>query len=74
MVVEPADALSLTFIVGMTLLQPRKYVFTVVTTLKRVEPPWHCVVLASVNDADENVWPLTPLMVARQSECCLQAW
>jgi len=28
------------------LLQPRKYVLTVVTMSKRGEPPWHCAVLA----------------------------
>ncbi|TMK57254.1 MAG: hypothetical protein E6G60_17065 [Actinobacteria bacterium] len=52
----------------MTLLQPRKngcgVVGTVVETLNRGEPPWHCDVLASVNDADVKVWPATPVMSA----------
>ena len=42
-------------IVGVTLLQPMKYVVVPTLTLKRGEPPWHWVGLASVNDADENV-------------------
>src|SRR5689334_10904779 len=49
---------------GMTLLQPRKNVPSVVTTSKRGEPPWHWLVLASVNDADVNVWPSRPVMSA----------
>jgi hypothetical protein len=32
--------------------------------LKRGEPPWHCEAFASVNDADVNVCPLTPVIVA----------
>src|SRR5262245_38694324 len=57
-------AVPLAFIVGATLLQPRKNVPFVVLTLKRGDPPWHCVVLASVNDADWNVCPAKPLIVA----------
>ena len=30
----------------------------------RGEPPWHCAALASVNDADWNVWPVRPVMSA----------
>ena len=33
-------------------------------TLKRGEPPWHCVELSSVNAADWKVWPLTPVISA----------
>jgi len=40
--------------VGVTLLQPMKYVVVPTLTLNRGEPPWHWVALASVNDADEN--------------------
>ena len=47
------------FVVGVTLLQPRKKEPVVVSTLNRGEPPWHWVALANVNDADWNVWPLT---------------
>ena len=36
----------------------------VVTTSKRGEPPWHCAALASVNEADANVWPVNPVMSA----------
>ena len=32
--------------------------------LNRGEPPWHWLVLASVNEADVNGWPLTPVIVA----------
>src|SRR4051812_25338155 len=53
-----------TLFVGVTLLHPRKNVPVVVTTLNRGEPPWHWLALASVNDADENVWPLKPVIVA----------
>ena len=35
-----------------------------VTTSNRGEPPWHWLVLASVNDADWNVWPFRPVMSA----------
>src|SRR4051794_29568706 len=52
------------FTTGVTLLQPRKNVFVVVTMLNRGEPPWHWVVLLSVNDADVNVWPVSPVMSA----------
>src|ERR1700730_15146844 len=45
------------FTTGVTLLQPRKYVFTVVTMLKRGEPPWHWLALFSVNDPDKNGCP-----------------
>jgi hypothetical protein len=49
----------------MTLLQPRKYVVPFeLATLKRGEPPWHWLALASVNDADENVWPSRPVIDA----------
>src|SRR5947208_14563317 len=48
----------------MTLLQPRKNVPFVVTTSKRGEPPWHWLVLASVNDAEVNVCPSSPVMSA----------
>jgi len=48
------------FVVGVTLLQPRKNSPVVVETLKRGDPPWHWLVLASVNDADANAWPATP--------------
>src|SRR5439155_10740514 len=51
---------------GVTLLQPRKYVcgpvVEVAPMLNRGEPPWHWVVLASVNDADVNGWPVRPVM------------
>src|SRR3954447_6021723 len=30
----------------------------------RGEPPLHCDALASVNDADVNVWPVNPVMSA----------
>src|SRR5690348_16300705 len=36
----------------------------VVTMSKRGEPPWHWLALASVNDADWKVWPLSPVMSA----------
>src|SRR5579864_6440940 len=52
------------FVVGVTLLQPRKNVASDVTTLKRGEPPWHCVALASVNEPDENVCPARPVIEA----------
>jgi hypothetical protein len=48
----------------VTLLQPRKKKPVVVSTLNRGEPPWHWLVLASVNEADWNVWPLRPVMSA----------
>jgi hypothetical protein len=48
------------------LLQPRKNVpgAADVKTLKRGEPPWHWAGLASVNEADVNVCPLTPVISA----------
>src|SRR3954469_3377750 len=52
------------FTTGVTLLQPRKNVPVVVTMLNRGEPPWHWLVLLSVNDADVNVWPVSPVMFA----------
>jgi hypothetical protein len=57
-------AVPFAFSVGVTLLQPRKNVVTLVTTLKRGEPPWHCAGFASVNDADVKVCPPTPVIVA----------
>jgi hypothetical protein len=52
-------------VVGVTLLQPRKYVVPFeLATLKRGEPPWHWLAFASVNDADENVWPSRPVIDA----------
>src|SRR5438874_1271446 len=51
-------------IVGITLLQPRKKVPFVVTTSNRGDPPWHCDVLASVNEADVKVCPSKPVMSA----------
>jgi hypothetical protein len=36
----------------------------VVTTLKRGEPPWHWLALASVNEPDENVCPSRPVIDA----------
>jgi len=42
-------------VVGVTLLQPRKYVVPPATTLNRGEPPWHWPAFASVKDADVNV-------------------
>src|SRR5579864_3228674 len=53
------------FVAGVTLLHPRKYVVPFeLATLKRGEPPWHWLALASVNDADENVWPSRPVIDA----------
>jgi hypothetical protein len=52
------------FPIGSTLLHPRKNVPSVVKTLKRGEPPWHCAVLASVNDADVKVCPFRPVISA----------
>jgi hypothetical protein len=53
------------FVVGVTLLQPRKYVVPFeLATLKRGEPPWHWLALARVNDPDENVWPSSPVIDA----------
>ena len=52
------------FVVGVTLLQPRKNSPVVVETLKRGDPPWHWLVLASANDADSNARPLTPVTSA----------
>src|SRR5438128_2769914 len=49
---------------GVTLLQPRKKRPFVVTTSKRGEPPWHCAVDASVNEAEVKVWPSSPVMSA----------
>ena len=43
------------FVVGTTLLQPRKNMPVVVITLNRGEPPWHWLALASVNEAEVNV-------------------
>src|SRR4029077_7285389 len=52
------------FATGVTLLQPRKKRPAGVVMLNRGEPPWHWVVLARVNDADANGWPLRPVMSA----------
>src|SRR5216110_678615 len=58
-------AVPFEFTTGATLLQPRKYVVPFeLTMLNRGEPPWHWLVLASVNEADVNGWPLTPVIVA----------
>src|SRR3954451_2684390 len=51
-------------IVGVTLLQPRKKTVVPITTSNRGDPPWHWLALASVNDADWNVWPVRPVMSA----------
>jgi hypothetical protein len=45
-------------------LQPRKKNPVVVSTLKRGEPPWHWLALASVNEADVNVCPSSPVISA----------
>src|SRR4051794_25846034 len=47
-------------IVGVTLLQPRKYVVPPATTSNRGEPPWHWLALASGNEAGRNVFPPRP--------------
>ena len=49
---------------GVTSLQPRKYACgpEVVKMLNRGEPPWHWLVLASVNEAVANGWPVSPVM------------
>jgi len=52
------------FTTGVTLLQPRKNVPSPVTMSNLGEPPVHWAALASVNAADENVWPDNPVMSA----------
>src|SRR3954465_11412550 len=60
-----SDALNVYVVpTGGTLLQPRKKNPVVVCTSKRGEPPWHWLVLASVNDADMNVCPSRPVRSA----------
>src|SRR3954452_4132918 len=56
------------FVVGVTLLQPRKNRPIVVEMSNRGEPPRHCVGLASVNDADWNACPSRPVMSAPAAE------
>ena len=45
------------FVVGVTLLQPRKNVPVLVTMSNLGEPPWHWLADASVNEAEVNGWP-----------------
>src|SRR2546421_11667028 len=57
-------AVPFVFTTGATLLQPRKYVVPFeLVMLNRGEPPWHWLVLASVNDAEVNGCPLTPVIL-----------
>ena len=56
--------LPFVFVTGATLLQPSGKRPVDVTMTNRGEPPWHWLALASVNEAEVNVWPSAPVMSA----------